>query len=251
MSQATFTNTTRVLNALATARAPLTLDELGRRCGMRRPALERLVAMLNSHGWVTRCGETITTGETLRDWGLSSLLPDALPDRAAPFLQRLFERTGLDVGLAVYAPPEVVFVKLFGFTKHPNAPHLGMPYPAATMAVGRCILASYSEAYVEAFASRFLDDWSTADIAIKLHGPVQQVRERGHGFTGLDRIGFVEAICMPIFAANNDAIGALNIWRPVDQIESDISEDLRNFVPILQHTAGQISSAMGATRTAF
>ncbi len=246
MSNLAFSKANQIITVLVKAGTPMHVEDIASEARLRRNSLEKLIAMLEYHGWVIKTHETISIGPVLRDLGLAVLSLDNLPQRAEPIMTNLFEATKLDVGLCIFTAPSIVFVKKVGFTSHPNAPAIGTPYEAHTMANGRCILGSYSDAYVQDYIAEFLSDEPADWIAEKVIRPVEETRKRGFGMTTADRLGHVEAICAPVFSASGEAIGAINLWRPSEKITDRPSDEMMDYVPAILEAAAEISATMGA-----
>jgi DNA-binding IclR family transcriptional regulator len=250
MSNVAFARASVILDALSETGAPQHINVLEHKVRMRRNSLEKVLEILVHHKWAMRRGDMVTLGTATRDWGFAALSLNSLPEKAAPMLLELFEKTGLDAAICVYAPPSVVFVKTAGFTNHPNAPQIGVPYTAHVMANGRSILATYPKAYLDQYIEAFLSDQSPEWIKQKVIDPVEEAREMGFGMTTGDRVGEIEAICFPIMNISNQAVASISLWRPVDQIEDTVSDKILAFVPILRLLANRMSESLGASSLA-
>lgn len=251
MSNAAFSKANTIMRTLTEAGVPMPMEELEQRVAMKRLSLEKLVNMLQFHGWVARDAETISIGPLVRGWGLSAISIDTLPERAAPHLTAVQQSTGFDCGLSIFSAPNTVFVKKQGFTKHANAPVLGVPYEAHLVPSGRAVLATYPRSYLDSYIAQFLSDKPDDWIEEFVKSPAEDTKIRGYGMTSGDQVTLIEAVAVPIFDAGNEAIGAINLWRPTAEPVGRPSDYLLDNVGQLQRAAVQISGALGASRTAI
>jgi DNA-binding IclR family transcriptional regulator len=250
VSNAAFAKASTILDILAETGVPQHVERLERQAHIKRNSLEKIIELLAYNGWVTRKGDLVGLGASVRDWGFAALSLDSLPEKAGSLLFELYEKTGLDGCICVYAPPSIVFVKKSGFTHHPNAPQIGAPYPAHLMANGRAVLATFPRAYLDQYISTFLADVPDEWVNERVIQPVEQTRKRGFGLTTSDRFSNVDAISFPIFGASDEAVGVISLWRPIDELGAQASEDILSFLPILQLLSERLSRSLGAGRAA-
>ncbi len=247
MSSSDLSKAAAVLNSLAQHRGPLSMSQLADRAHLRPVALRKLLGVLSQYGWVQVWNDQVQLGPVVQDWGLTSLSLDYLPERAASYLEALHARTGFGVALSSYMAPNITLIKKVGLTSDPNAPQVGMPHPAHLLATGRSVLATFSPRYLEAYVQQYLSDKSIDWVQTHVIQPVEDTRARGFGMTKADRFKMVDAVCAPIFAANGEAIGAINLWHPTRDVTDTVPDEMLACVPSLKHCAEQISTALGAT----
>ena len=244
MQNATFSQATAILDLITTNGKPVDSSEIEMRTSLRPTAMIRLLSAMVEEGWLIRVNEHYFLGPKVMDWGVSAICSDNLIERATPTMEALFAKTGLDVGLAVYSAPDMVFVKTVGVTRDPTGPRVGIPIPAHLLGNGRVVLATFPENYISAYARTYLSEMTADEIRVRVLDPIRQTRARGYGLTGSDKIGAVDAMSYPIFDFSRTAIASLNLWRPSRYGESDLSE-LESMFPSLKCASEKISESLG------
>ncbi|MBO6790327.1 MAG: hypothetical protein JJ894_07295 [Dinoroseobacter sp.] len=250
MSNASFAKASKILSSLSMAGMPLSVEVLEHQTGIRRLALDKVLEVMVFYGWVSRMGDLVEIGSQIKSWGLNMLSLADLPDRSAPYLQELNRQTGIDVDLSIYSAPHMVFIKKYGFSNHPYEPRIGIPYEAHTMAVGHTFLAQHSRAYLDQYIEKFLPDMSEDALQAHVINPVEATREQGFGMTTSDRIGLDEAICSPVFGANNEVVAIMSLWRPTPRYFERPSGELLSKLPYLHDMTEQLSLSLGSSRSA-
>src|SRR5439155_13002071 len=120
------------------------LSEIARRVGLTTPTTLRLLNTLRILGYVEQSAATKKYRPALAvlRLGYAAIAGLGLREVALPYLQRLSERTGETVNLAVLAGSEVVYVERIKRTELITANvHVGSRLPAYSTSMGKVLLA--------------------------------------------------------------------------------------------------------------
>lgn len=169
----------------------LTASEIGERAGIPESSLFRLLTMLVDRGLLVRLpGRRYGIGARLWEFGELSPLALRLRERAIPHLMRLYEVTGENVHLGVLdGPPEtatVLFVgRVTGRRSVPTVSRAGGRGPLHTTGVGRALLATRDDAWLDRFFSQPLERETTHSLtdADALRADLARTRKRGYALT--------------------------------------------------------------------
>lgn len=171
----------------------LGVNELGRRTGLPKATVSRLVKEMTEHGLLERSGLKVGLGLRLFEWGEHASRRRSVRELALPFMADLREATGQTIHLAILDGTEVVYVEIL---QHGNSPKLpskvGGRLPAHATGVGKALLAASPEATVEQVIKAGLPPVGPRTITSALHlrkqlkriaasGIAYEYEESGHG----------------------------------------------------------------------
>ncbi|MDR6199603.1 DNA-binding IclR family transcriptional regulator [Microbacterium sp. SORGH_AS428] len=170
----------------------LTAAELAERAGLPLSTVHRLLAQLIGEGLVERTSaHTYAVGA--RMWELGELSPLALRlrEQSLPHLVRLYEATGENVHLAVLeapTPPEGVVLFAGRITGRASVPTLGRAggrHPLHTTGVGRALLATCDEGWLDTYLAAPLVPETRHSITDPdvLRADIGLTRRRGYAVT--------------------------------------------------------------------
>ncbi|MEI3845790.1 MULTISPECIES: IclR family transcriptional regulator [unclassified Microbacterium] len=150
--------TLRVLDCFTDDEPAVTAAVLAARTGLASSTLHRLLATLVAEGLLTRGpGHTYVIGPRLWELGELSPLSLRLRETALPHMVRLYEATGENVHLAVLdgATPETTSAlyvgRLTGRQSIPTLSRMGGRGPLHTTGVGKALLATRDEAWLQQY----------------------------------------------------------------------------------------------------
>ncbi|MGW9585353.1 IclR family transcriptional regulator [Microbacterium sp. NPDC055455] len=150
--------TLRVLDCFTDDEPAVTAAVLAARTGLPSSTLHRLLATLVAEGLLTRGpGHTYAIGPRLWELGELSPLSLRLRETALPHMVRLYEATGENVHLAVLdgATPETTSAlyvgRLTGRQSIPTLSRMGGRGPLHTTGVGKALLATRDEAWLQQY----------------------------------------------------------------------------------------------------
>jgi DNA-binding IclR family transcriptional regulator len=184
--------TLRVLGCFSDDEPALTAVELGARTGLASSTLHRLLAALVARGLLARGpGHTYAVGSRLWELGELSPLSLRLRETALPHMVRLYEATGENVHLAVLdgATPETTSAlyvgRLTGRQSIPTLSRMGGRGPLHVTGVGKALLATRDEAWLERYFRAPLERETVHSITTEagLRADIARARALGYATT--------------------------------------------------------------------
>lgn len=141
-----------ILRSFSEDAPELDLAELTARSGLPRSTAHRLATELVALGMLDRQGGRYSVGTGLWEIGELSLVSLRLREVALPHLLELYAATGENVHLAVLAGHEALYVaRLTGPASVPTLSRMGGRLPLHTTGVGRAILSTRDEAWLDEY----------------------------------------------------------------------------------------------------
>ncbi|MGO4489682.1 IclR family transcriptional regulator [Microbacterium oxydans] len=216
----------RILEVLADARTPLTIDELASRLGVHRSIAYRLLRTLEDHGLVTRdAAGAVSLGARMA--ALAAGVAHDLQAEALPELTAIANELGMTCFLGVLDGEECITLAsveprhaVASVAQRPGARH-----PVTVGAPGKAILSLLPE-----------DEWP-AVVPPTLAGDVESTRIRGYATSHDEVIPTVQAVAVPL---------ALRGQRPAAIAVVHVSTDLDDaeIAARLQRAASDIRDAL-------
>jgi DNA-binding IclR family transcriptional regulator len=182
----------RVLECFTDDEPALSAVRLGERTGLSSSTLHRLLAQLLELGLLTRApGHRYTIGGRLWELGELSPLALRLRETALPHMLRLYEATGENVHLAVLDAPTpetatALYVgRLTGSSSIPVLSRMGGRHPLHTTGVGKALLATRDELWLDRYFAEPLERETTHSITSEgeLRAELERARARGYATT--------------------------------------------------------------------
>jgi len=236
-----------ILELLARTGRPEGLTDIAGEVGGPKATVHRLLATLQSRGYVTRDPYTSRYGAGVRCFELGSLWAQNLDLRAvaAPFLARLNEDTAETVHLAVYDHGDVVYVdKLESPQPVVAKSQVGRRCPSTCVATGRALLAFQPAAEIRAVLSAPLPAYTehTTTDPDELAELLVEVRRAGYATNRESyRIG-VGGIAAPIREYTGAVVASVGLCLPVQRFGPERIDELRDQTV---RAAAEISAALG------
>lgn len=187
-----FARVLRVLGCFSADVPEASAAELARRTGLPSSTLHRMLAVLVAEGLLVRGrGRTYSIGPRLWELGELSPLSLRLRETALPHMVRLYEATGENVHLAVLDGPSpeassALFVgRVTGRGSIPTVSRMGGRDPLHTTGVGKALLATRDEAWLERFFTSPLERETVHSITeeAELRDDIARTRARGYATT--------------------------------------------------------------------
>ncbi|MFF1540915.1 IclR family transcriptional regulator [Microbacterium sp. NPDC058269] len=216
----------RILEVLADARGPLTIDEIASRLEVHRSIAYRLLRTLEDHGLVTRDAAG-AVGLGARMAALAAGVAHDLQAEALPELTAIANELGMTCFLAVLDGEECITLAsveprhaVASVAQRPGARH-----PVTVGAPGKAILAQVSER-----------DWP-AEAPSSLPADVDATRRRGYATSHDEVIPTVQSVAVPL---------ALRGQRPAAIAVVHVATDLDDaeIAARLQHSATVVREAL-------
>jgi DNA-binding IclR family transcriptional regulator len=229
-----------VLGCFEHAGTPLSVRAIAATTGIPLSTVYRLVADLTEWGALDRASDgKYQVG--LRLWGLGEQAGRRLRDRAHPFLQGLFERTGEHVHLAVRDNNHALYVdKIVGAHPVPMVSRIGGRLPLHTTGVGRVLLAFQPHWFREAYVNRELEQPTSKTVVEgdRLARELDRVRrERVTFMTDEMRLG-ASSLAVPV-VVGDEVVAAVGM-----ALETGRDPDVPGLTVLLNECAERIAQTI-------
>jgi IclR family transcriptional regulator, acetate operon repressor len=192
----------------------LSLAELGRRAGVPKPTVHRLVVELSRWRIVERTPRGVRLGMRLFELGQLASHQRGLREAALPFLSDLYEATHETVHLAVLDGVEVVYLEKLRARGSPSLPsRLGGRMPAYCTGVGKALLAFSPPEVVHAVVANGLTRRTPRTIVMPglFEREIETVRARGLAFEHEESTPGVVCVASPVLGSDGQAVAAISI----------------------------------------
>ena len=181
----------RLLGSFSEDEPELSAAALAARSGLARSTAHRLAAELVAIGLLSKTDAGYTIGTRLWELGELSPLSMRLREGALPFLERLYEASGENVHLAVLdgddpATADALYVaRIAGETSIPTLSRMGGRLPLHTTGVGKALLATRDDDWLDRFFSRELERETVFSVtdAERLRTELAAAKQRGYATT--------------------------------------------------------------------
>lgn len=237
----------RLLGAFSADDAELSAAALAAYTGLPRSTAHRLAGELVAIGFLDRtsAGE-YTIGTRLWELGELSPLSVRLREGALPFLERLYEASGENVHLAVLdgihpTSAEALYVaRVAGEASIPTLSRMGGRLPLHTTGVGKALLATRDDQWLDAFFSRVLERETVFSVTDerRLRAEVARARERGYATTRQEMTLGNVSIAAPLPAIADVPQAAVGIVGHIGR------SDERRLGPLVIRAARDIAAAL-------
>jgi IclR family acetate operon transcriptional repressor len=234
----------RVLGAFPADQAELSLAQLTRRTGLPKSTVHRLLAELESVGFVERHEGRTRLG--MRLFELGQLVPRqrTLRETARPFMEDLREATRQTVHLAVLDGLEVVYVEILTAAQQRSLPsRVGGRMPTYCTGVGKVLLAHAAPATVAAVVAGGLARRTPYTITSPeaLYRQLEEVRHTGtahdHEESGLN----FACTASPVRGPDGRVVAALSVTGRLPMLQTE------RIAPAVRTAALALSRALGGT----
>lgn len=206
----------RIIEQLAVGTSSPTLADLARSTGLPKSSLHRLLAVLAVHGVVIRHGSTYRLGDRLVEWipSRDTRSTSTLRRLLMPHLTDLYRRTGMIVGLAALALPDVIVIEtIYGHQQLGVALRLPERAPAHRTAAGKLLLALRPGLLSDDQRS----DWSTTGAPTDRTVPDQElaaIRATGIAAGRGEPVPGMTTIAVPVSGRDGQPVAALMVCGP-------------------------------------
>ncbi|WP_308492050.1 IclR family transcriptional regulator [Microbacterium terrisoli] len=192
MADGMLARTMSVLSCFTDDEPAVGAARIGQRTGIPDSTLYRLLSDLVAEGLLARApGRTYTIGARLWELGELSPLSLRLRETALPHMARLYDATGENVHLAVLdGPGPEASVALFvgrvsGSDSIPTLSRMGGRQPLHTTGVGKALLSTRDDEWLDRFVNAPLQRETTRSITdpAVLRAEIVRARARGYATT--------------------------------------------------------------------
>ena len=238
-----------ILEVFACQKSALSFEELTVKTGMPKSTVFRFLHTLISRNYISfdARAKKYFFGPRAMTLGFAVLNLE-LKDLALPYLEDLSRISDQHVNLGILDGTEVVFIE-----RIPKRDVVNINLPVGSRvscyrsSTGRAILAFLDQVKFQSILSKLLNDAEAVQHigtrGRKLTAALNEVRRDGYALNDEEVIKGVRAIAAPIFNAQRQVEGAVNM--PVFSYNVSRSELIKRYLPMLLDTAERISTARG------
>lgn len=236
----------RVLRSFTYDEPVLGVSELARRLDLGKSTVHRILLTLTDEGLVSRtAGGRYRLGLGLLELGQVAVASLELREVAHAPLERLRNETGETAHLAVFEPPDVVYLERF---ESPSTlrmfSRLGRRNHAHVTSSGKCLLAFGTAADLDAVLATGLPRVGPRTITDPglLERVLREVRRRGFAISKDESERGVVSVGAPVFDHDGRCVAAVSVAGPALRMPAD---GLDRFVGLVVRTGRDLSSALG------
>ena len=241
-----------ILDMLAQSVQGISIRELSSAIGLPKGTTHRLLSSLSYFGYVRQDPKTRNyfLGLKFVELGQTLLGQLDLRKEAEPFLRDLAERTNETIHLVILDRNEIVYIDKVETDRNPSglkmASRIGLRNPAHSSAVGKMILANFSEEELQSFFKektlvRRTENTITDPILLREH--LKTVRKQGYAIDDEENEKGIRCVAAPIYNEIGKTVAAISITAPAFRVTKKVIQDtLKREV---METALRISERLG------
>ena len=238
----------RVLESFRGEEPERGVTELARQLGVSKATVYRTLATLERRHYVSQnhANGRYQLGPVLRQLGQVALARVNLPIEALPYMERLRDRTGEAVHLAVLDAGEAVYVaKVDGLRPIQVVSGIGTRCPAHCVSTGKALLAYADTGYVEKLVTGGLTRYTARTHASpdSLGKELTKVREGGYAINLGEWREEVGGVAAPVVNGNQRVIAAIGVCGPRKRLEE---AGIGSIVTVVLEVAERLSAHLGA-----
>jgi DNA-binding IclR family transcriptional regulator len=241
-----------ILDILGQSSQGISIRELSTKLKLPKGTSHRLLSSLSYFGYVRQDPKTKHYFLGLKFVELGQILLSQLDLRkeAEPFLRDLAERTKETIHLVILDRNEIVYIDKVETDQNPSglkmASRIGLRNPAHSSAVGKMILANFSEEELQSFfkeKSLLRRTENTITDPIQLREHLKSVRKQGYAVDDEENEKGIRCVAAPIYNETGKTVAAISITAPAFRVtKKSIQETLKKEV---METALRISERLG------
>jgi DNA-binding IclR family transcriptional regulator len=241
-----------ILDILGQSSQGISIRELSNKIKLPKGTTHRLLSSLSYFGYVHQDPKTRNYFLGLKLVELGQLLLSQLDLRkeAEPFLRALAEKTRETVHLVFLDRNEIVYIDKVETDQNPTglkmASRVGLRNPAHSCAVGKVLLAHFSEEELKTFIKekglpKRAENTITDPARLKEH--LRNVRSQGYAVDDEENEKGIRCVAAPVYSESGKPVAAISISGPAFRITKKvIGEKLKKEV---METALKISQRLG------
>jgi DNA-binding IclR family transcriptional regulator len=241
-----------ILDILAQSAHGISIRDLSSHIGLPKGTTHRLLSSLSYFGYVRQEPKTRNyfLGLKFVEMGQTLLSQLDLRKVAEPILRDLAERTKETIHLVILDRNEIVYIDKVETDQNPSglkmASRIGLRNPAHSSAVGKMILASFSEEELQVFFNekslvRRTENTITDPVLLREH--LKTVRKQGYAVDDEENEKGIRCVAAPIYNEIGKTVAAISITAPAFRVtRKSIQETLKKDV---METASEISERLG------
>lgn len=219
-----------VLQVVVAAGEPIGVRELGRRVGLPRSTVSRLVATLTGLGMVERTADRLVLpGSALATLQLDGGPSPLLRDRLRPLLVELAELHPESVTLAVDDGDAVLYLMQFDAASPVRAPDVHAErHPFHVAAFGLALMSTWDDERLEAYLAGELTAFTERSMTdpSALRARLAEIRRTGVVWTTEEYDDDVNGLATVVADADGVAMGAVGYYGPAYRLNEGRCPDL-------------------------
>ena len=233
-----------VIRAFGPNQPVMTLSQVAAAAGLARPTAHRILATLETLGYVRICPGGFALTPRVLDLGMTYVQAMGLWDVARPHLERLVARTRESSSIAQLDGGDIVYVARVAVPKIiALAVSIGTRFPAPATSLGKVLLAGLPPAELDralaepgrsGVRARWEPDRDELDAALR------EVRATGWALTDEQLAPGIRSIAAPLRDGDGRVVAAVNVT--VHAAETSLSTLTDEYLPLLLHSAAAISA---------
>ena len=236
-----------VLECVAQANVPLTAAEIAKCCKMSRPTAYRLLATLQSRGYVANTHHEYTLGSKVLSLGGLLLESLDLPSITHSYLRELSEATGETAYVSMLDGIEILYINKVASMKGVQTNcSIGSRNRLHCTSMGKSILAflppDERETLLEKLGPLEAFTPNTITNLDDLRAELERTRQRGYAIDDIEGEENVRCIGVPIFDHVGRSFAALSLSGPAFRMSI---ERLHELSIVVMDTAQSISRQLG------
>lgn len=225
------------------------VTEIARAVGIHRATAFRFLSTLESVGYIEAAGRpgSYRLGAKLHHLEQESPWPTVLHLTSVPILRELAMETGETADVGVLSGGEAMLVQVVEGSQSVRVlQNVGTTRPAHLTAIGKVLLASLSEADLEAWlAGRTLETRTPNSIGTsrRLRAELAEIRRTGYAVDEQEYELGLGCIAVPLRDLTGATIAAVAISAPYSRINY---HRIPGLVAVVKRSADRLSAALGA-----
>ncbi len=239
-----------ILDAFTPQNVKLGFQELVLKTGLPKTTVFRFLHTLALHDYLSFDSKShkYFLGPKAILWGFTVFSSLDLRELALPYMEKLAEETGQNVNLGILDDTDVIFIERIRKNNIIDINlHIGSRLNLYQTSIGRALLAFSNQKKIGSILNKLLKN-PEAMVHIGQEGEkliklLKEIRHKGYALSDEEFIKGIRSIAAPIFNAQGDVEGAINI--PVFTHTVSRKELIKRYVPLLLDTVEKISTARG------
>jgi IclR family pca regulon transcriptional regulator len=234
-----------VIRCFSPAQPVMGLSDVAAATGLARPTARRILLTLETLGYVRAvAGGGFALTPRVLELGTTYVQAMGLWDIARPHLEQLVAKTGESSSIAQLDGSDIVYVSRVAVPKIiALAVSIGTRFPAPATSLGKVLLAGLPPGEL----AGVLAQPSRAGVTARwqpdrgeLDAVLRDVRAKGWALTDEQLAPGIRSVAAPLRDGAGRVIAAVNVT--VHAAETSVETLLTRYLPLLLHTAGEISA---------
>jgi IclR family acetate operon transcriptional repressor len=213
-----------VMAVLESSRTPLRLTDVARESGLHIATTQRILAVLERHGYVAAERGGYTVGVTPLANAHAYLVANSLPQVAGPVLRELAEATGLTASISVRVDLRRVLIdRVDGAVPLRYQLPIGQRLPIH-LGAGRVVAALLGEDELARLIADVVPFRLASGVEVDEAGfrrSLDEVRARGYAMSESERVPGAASLGVPILGADDQLIAMLQIAGHTETVKPD------------------------------